>query len=248
MILALLAGCGSPPAASDPSTSPETSGATAGTSEPEGKDGASPAGPEAAVSPEAGKEGGAKAQAAPEGEASEAMTLARDFLKTGGRRVGYSATKKAFAYPVEHRAERGFGLDVQFAGDDGRPRDMMRICQIGECEEHLDEIMKEMLPKLASRLEQDGYVSVRGIGWPQGRDELEVNSLTMKLKYTKGKLESVREGKPAARLTLLGGKRLDAPTLLAIFVIPDTQLLGVFAAPSGDAKGMVQDFYVFKLP
>jgi hypothetical protein len=176
------------------------------------------------------------------------MSLARDFLKTGGRRVGYSATKKAFAYPVEHRAERGFGLDVQFAGDDGRPRDMMRICQIGECEEHLDEIMKEMLPKLASRLEQDGYVSIRGIGWPQGRDELEVNSLTMKLKYTKGKLESLREGKPAARLTLLGGKRLDAPTLMAVFIIPDTQLLGAFAAPSGDAKGMVQDFYVFKLP
>jgi hypothetical protein len=70
----------------------------------------------------------------------------------------------------------------------------------------------------------------------------------MKLKYTKGKIEALREGKPAARLTQAGTKRLDAPTLFAVFVVPDAKLLGVFAPPSGDAKGQVQEFYLFKLP
>lgn len=248
-ILALLAGCGgSSPEASSPESAPPSEGSAEGASEPSSKGGDGEAAKAASSEGAAAPQASAAPEAAPEGQQSESMNLARDFLKTGGRRIGYSATKKGFAYPVEHRAENGFGLDVQFVGDDGRPRDAMRICQIGECEEHLDELAKELLPKLASRLEQDGYVSIRGIGWPQGRDELEVNSLTMKLKYTKGKLEALREGKPAARLTLQGGKRLDAPTLLAVFVIPDSKLLGVLAPPSGDAKGLVQDFYVFKLP
>lgn len=198
--------------------------------------------------PSGGEDTKPSGDAKPEAEASEAATLARDFLKTGGRRIGYSASKKAFAYPMERRSETGFGLDIQFMGADGQAKDAMRICQIGECEEHLDELAKELMPKLTARLEQDEYVSIRGIGWPQGRDELEVNSLTMKLKYTKGKIEALREGKPAARLQQAGSKRLDAQTLFAVFVVPDSKLLGVLAPPSGDAKGLVQDFYIFKLP
>lgn len=180
--------------------------------------------------------------------ASEAAAMARDFLKTGGRRIGWSAQKKMFAYPAEQRSETGFGLDIQFVGEDGKPRDAMRICQIGECEEHLDELSKELLPKLTSRLENDGYVSIRGIGWPQGRDELEVSSLSMKLQYSKGTLSSLREGKPAARLSIQGGKRISADTLLAVFVIPDTKWLPAFAPPGKDAKGLTQEFFVFKLP
>jgi hypothetical protein len=192
--------------------------------------------------------GGGEKKPAEEGSTSDAATLARDFLKTGGRRIGYSASKKGFAYPVEQRQEKGFGLDIQFMGEDGKPRDAMRVCQIGECEEHLDEISKELLPKLAKRLEDDGYVAIRGIGWPQGRDELEVSLLGMKLKYTKGKLEALREGKPAARLNVAGGKRLDSPGLLAVFVVPDSKVLAAFGTPADTKGGLVQDFYVFKLP
>jgi hypothetical protein len=248
VIVALLAGCGPSVSQSPPQTEPESSGSTSTSETAEGTEAAGGDKGEAKAGGDADK-GAAKADApTSEAPASEAAALARDFLKTGGRRIGYSASKKAFAYPVEHRSEAGFGLDIQFIGADGQAKDAMRVCQIGECEEHLDELAKELLPKLTSRLEQDGYVSIRGIGWPQGRDELEVNSLTMKLKYTKGKIEALREGKPAARLTQAGTKRLDAPTLLAVFVVPDSKLLGVFAPPSGDAKGLVQDFYIFKLP
>lgn len=224
----------------------------AGQEEAAKPEGGSSEGSGEAATGEAGKEAGggeaaksAEAQAEPQ---SEAAALARDFLKTGGRRIGYSATKKMFAYPAEQRSETGFGLDIQFVGEDGKPRDMMRICQIGECEEHLDELSKELMPKLSSRLESDGYVSIRGIGWPQGRDELEVSSLSMKLKYAKGSLSALREGKPAAKLTVQGGKRLTADTLLAVFVIPDTKWLPVFAPPGKDEKGLLQEFFVLKLP
>lgn len=250
VLLACIAGCG-PSSEAKPPPQPESETApdkgTIGAPEASGGE----ASGEAKPSGGEGASGEAKPEAKPaeaEAPASEAATLARDFLKTGGRRIGYSASKKAFAYPVEHRTETGFGLDIQFVGADGQPKDAMRVCQIGECEEHLDELAKELLPKLTSRLEQDEYVSIRGIGWPQGREELEVNSLTMKLKYTKGKIEALREGKPPARLVQAGSKRLDAATLLAVFVVPDSKLLGVFAPPSRDAKGLVQDFYIFKLP
>jgi|GEM_PF-2722587 hypothetical protein len=243
VIVAFVAGCGpSSDAKSPPQTGPEETGSTE-TAGGEATGDAKPSGGDEAAAKPAGD---AKPEA--EAPASEAAGLARDFLKTGGRRIGYSASKKLFAYPVERRSEAGFGLDIQFMNADGQPKDAMRICQIGECEEHLDELSKELLPKLTARLEADEFTSLRGIGWPQGRDELEVNSLTMKLKYTKGKIEALREGKPAARLTQAGSKKLDAPTLMAVFVVPDSKLLGVFAPPSGDAKGLVQEFYIFKLP
>jgi hypothetical protein len=91
-------------------------------------------------------------------------------LKTGGRRIAYSASKKGFLYPLETRQKSGFSLDINALGEDGSSSDATRVCQIGECEEHLDEITKELLPKLASRLETEGYVSLRWIGWPTGRE------------------------------------------------------------------------------
>jgi hypothetical protein len=247
VIAVFVAGCG-PSTPADVPESPPPTGETSGSTEKSADGTGEAAGGEAAPGGDATAATKPAGDAKAEAPASEAAGLARDFLKTGGRRIGYSASKKLFAYPVERRSETGFGLDIQFMNADGSPKDAMRICQIGECEEHLDELSKELLPKLTARLEADEFTSIRGIGWPQGRDELEVNSLTMKLKYTKGKIEALREGKPAARLTQAGSKKLDAPTLMAVFVVPDSKLLGVFAAPSGDAKGLVQEFYIFKLP
>ena len=43
-------------------------------------------------------------------------------------------------------------------------------------------------------------------------------------------------------------KRLDATALLAVFVVPDRKVLAVFATPGGDAKGVVQELYLVKLP
>jgi hypothetical protein len=235
LVLALLAGCGAPPPPSSPDAPPAEAPAPGEEAAP-----ADPSG-EAAPASEA-----APAEAAPQGAApSEAEALARDFLKSGGRRVGYSASKKSFAYPFEQRREDGFRLDIVFTDEEGRRKDALEVCDFAACAEKLDEIAKDLLPKLAGRLEGDGYASIRGLGWPSGRDELEVGTLGMKLRYANGRLEALREGKPPASLGPIGAKK---PELLAIFVIPDVKRLGVFAKPSGDAKGVVQEFHVVKLP
>lgn len=233
-ILLILASCGSPPAAWPP---------PAPTAAPEAS-----ADPAPSAAPEASAEPAPSAAAtATEAPASDAATLARDLAKSGGRRIGYSATKKSFAHPVERRIQNGFSLDIQFTGEDGSPRDAMRICQPGECEDKLDEMLKVFLPKLTERLEREGFTTMRAIGWPGGGDELEVSSLSAKLHYEKNRLTKVVQGKPPAALTKLGGPRLDsAPE--AVFVVPGGKLLAAFAKPSGDAKGLVQELHVFKLP
>jgi hypothetical protein len=234
-ILLMLAGCGSPPPADAPPTPTATPEATAA--------------PEASAAPDASAEPAPSAAPAATADApgSEAATLARELAKSGGRRIGYSASKKAFAHPVERRIQNGFSLDIQFTNEDGSPHDTMRVCQPGECEDRLDEMLKAFLPKLTERLDHDGYTTMRAIGWPGGGDELEVSSLGAKLHYDKGRLTKVIAGKPAAALTKLGGPRFDsAPE--AVFVVPGGKLLAAFAKPSGDAKGLVQELHVFKMP
>lgn len=178
--------------------------------------------------------------------ASETETLARDIVKGGGRRIGFSASKKMFAVPNEKRTETNFGLDVFFYGDDGANRDPIRVCQPGECEEHLSEKLDEVLPKIVQKLDEGGYVSVRGIGWPDGKDELEVSSLGMKLKFKSGRLEGLREGKPAVAFQVAGG-RLDVSEIKAIYLPNDSKLMGLFGK-SARATGSVQQFYVLKIP
>ena len=248
VVLALLPSCGPPPEASTPEAGGEPKGAEASAPEAKATPGAAPsASPGASGAPETGKPGGNA-----DAHVSESMSLARDLVAAYGNRIGYSATKRSFAFSTEHRSGMGLmgsSLDIHFVGDDGRPRDTMSICQTG-CKEEFSEFAKELLPKLASRLEQDGYVSLQSIYWPWRRDELEVNRLSMKLKYTNGRLEALREGKPAARLTLLGERSLYAERLLAVFVIPDTKLLATLAPPRADETGVAQDFYfsLWKLP
>lgn len=178
--------------------------------------------------------------------ASETETLARDIVKGGGRRIGFSAAKKMFAVPNEKRTETNFGLDVFFYGDDGANRDPIRVCQPGECEEHLSEKLDEVLPKIIQKLDEGGYVSVRGIGWPDGRDELEVSSLGMKLKFKSGRLEGLKEGKPPVVFQVAGG-RLDVAEIKAIYIPTDSKIMGLFGKPSR-ATGSVQAFYVLKIP
>lgn len=233
-LLALLAACGSPP----PAETPESA---APADKPAEAEQAAPADKPEEAAPAAEKPAEA---APPAAEASEAEVLARDFLKTGGRRIGYSATKKGWAYPLETRREDGFRLDILFTDEDGRKRDVMEVCDYSECVERLNEIAKEILPKLVARIEGDGYTAIRGLGWPSGREEFEVGILGMKLKYANGQLSGLREGKPAVTLGRLGTK---APEILAIFVVPDSKRLGVLAKPA-DGKGVVQELHVVKLP
>ncbi len=177
---------------------------------------------------------------------SETETLARDIVKGGGRRIGFSAAKKLFAVPNEKRNETNFGLDVFFYGDDGANRDPIRVCQMGECEENLTEKLDEVLPKIMQKLDEGSYVSVRAIGWPNGGDELEVSSLGMKLKFKGGRLEGHREGKPAVTFQVAGG-RLDISEIKAIYLPTDSKMMGLFGKPSR-ATGSVQSFYVLKIP
>jgi hypothetical protein len=96
------------------------------------------------------------------------------------------------------------------------------------------------LPKLAARLEADEYTSVRATGWPS-RDELELPSLGFKLRLDKGKLQAVREGKPAKSLGSVKPAKL-----LAIYLVPDAKLVGLFSSEDGQEENQV--FSALKLP
>src|SRR5439155_6135861 len=102
---------------------------------------------------------------------------------------------------------------LYFLSEDGAKKEPWQVCQLGECEEKLEEMVKVQLPKLAARLDSEGYAAIRGVGWPPGCDELELGGVGLKLKYTRGRLEAIRKGKPAAGLSQVGGKRADAPAL-----------------------------------
>ncbi len=168
-------------------------------------------------------------------------------MKSGGRWIAYSANKKGFAYPVTRRQAAGtFGLEVRFVGEDAVARDVLSVCHPGECEERLDEIAKTFIPKLAARFDEQGYVGIRGIGWPSGGSELDVTSLNLKLKLIQGHLEGVHEGKPNVRFTQAGGKPLAVATLEALFVVPDKKLVGAFSKESGDSGA--SEFAVLKMP
>jgi hypothetical protein len=227
-------GCGgSAPPADDPS------GAAA--DGPAGGEGDAAAGTKDETAAPAGDApaGGTASGGASESDASGSQALARDLIKAGGRFVGWSATKKSFVHPQQRRSGQSTSLDVVFTDEEGRAKDVMRICQIGECEEGLTELAKEAMPKLTSRLDGEGFVAVRAIGWPQGRDELDVSALGMKLKLAGGTLQGVREGKPVR----IGAVK---PKLLAVFVVPDAKLLGVVTSPDGEV--WQQTFSVLKVP
>jgi len=247
LALTILSGCGpskepeTPAGGEQTETATQTGGSEA--EKPTDMGAGEPAKPEGG---EAEKPAEAAATKEPAKPASEVDTLARDLVKSGGRRIGWSASKKMFAVPNEKRTGESFSIEILFYGEDGQSRDPMRICQPGECEERLDEILKELLPKLSAKLEEGGYVTLRSIGWPEGRDELEVSSLGMKLRFDKGRVEGVKEGKPKVQLAVAGG-RMDAASLKAIFLPPDSKLVGVFATPTKQT-GIVQTFHVLKLP
>jgi hypothetical protein len=218
LLLAAVAGCGSP----EP---PKTPGAEA----------------EKAPEPHAAESASASASAeappaTPAAEPTASEVLARDLLKAGGRRIGWSATKKRFIVPVDARSEGGRGLDLTFYDDEGQQRDIQRVCQPGECEDRLDEIIKELMPKLSSRLQSEGYESVASIGWPAGRDEIDVGTLGAKLRNDHGRFSFVR-GSKTSPLRALGGRAPKGdPTV--VYAVPSARLLGVLA----------DGFFVFKLP
>jgi hypothetical protein len=170
-------------------------------------------------------------------------SLARDLLKSGGRRIGFSATKKRFVVPIEMRVDASRGLDLRFYDDQGHQRENLRVCQPGECETRLDEIVKELLPKLKERFASEGYEAIYAVGWPQGRDEVELHSIQLKLRLDRGKLTIPREKKPALPLRVLGGKG-PKNEITALYPVAAQKLLGVFA--KGDKTE--QDFFVYKLP
>ena len=229
VLLLLAPGCGSsgqPPAAAA-GTSPTSEAAASPASSAEG----------AAPAPESS---GAAAEGSSTAPASEAESLARDLVKSGGRRIGYSSTKKGWVHPLTHRSGESSSLDIVFTDEEGRAKDTTRICQAGECDEHLEALAKQAIPKLAARLDSDGYTGVRALGWPSGRNELDVGALGMKLRLSGGKLEGVREGKPPVHIGTV------KPKLLAVFVVPDAKRLGVFTSPDGEPGNQV--FSVLRLP
>ncbi len=222
-LMALPLGCGpsSPPASPDAPGDAHTSPTATSTAD-------APPPPTATATADAPK-------APPSNEPSAVETLARDLLKAGGRRIGYSATKKGFVFPKDARVGAGRGLDLIYTDEEGHQKDIQRVCQPGECEEKLDEIVKEITPKLVERLTRDGYEAIFAIGWPPG-DEAEIRSIGLKLKYTKGKLEQIKDKKSVA---LKSSKPLKAASIMALYPTSNGKLLGVIA------EG---DLYVYKLP
>ncbi len=173
---------------------------------------------------------------APSPEASPAEGLARDLFKAGGRRIGWSAKKKRFVVPVDFRTDGGRGLDLRFYDDEGAQREILRVCQPGECEERLDELAKELMPKVSSRLDGEGFEGVSSVGWPSGRDEVEVGVLGAKLRQDKGRISIVQEKKTTA-LRPLGGHPAKGE-ITAVYPVPAAKLMGVLAG----------EFFVVKLP
>jgi hypothetical protein len=228
LFLATATACGSstPP--------PAGPGEPASSSEPSAP---ASSGGEAAAAPESS---GAPDEPASAAKETESESLARDLVKSGGRRIGYSATKKSWVHPLTRRTGQSSSLDIVFTDEEGRAKDTTRICQAGECDEQLESLAKAAIPKLAGRLDSDGYAGVKAIGWPSGRDELEVSALGMKLKLTGGRLEGIREGKPPAPIGSV------KPKLLALFVVPEAKRMGVFTSPDGEPGNQV--FSVLKLP
>lgn len=219
--LATLSACGpsTPPASPDPAKE------------------ASTAEPAASAAPTAAPTAAPEAKPAPAESASPAETLARDLVKAGGRRIGWSASKKRFVVPMDVRNDSGRGLDLRFFDDEGAQREILRVCQPGECEERLDELAKELIPKLVARFEKEGFEAVYSVGWPSGRDELEIGAQNLKLRYEKGRLLLVNE-KKTTPLRALGGRAPKSESLSAVYPVPAAKLLGVFAG----------EFYVYKLP
>jgi hypothetical protein len=166
---------------------------------------------------------------------SLADSLARDLVKAGGRRIAFSASKKRFFVPVDQRAGDGRGLNLYLYDDEGGQREIVKVCQPGECEERLDEIVKDLLPKLSARLSSEGFEPVSAVGWPSGRDEIDVATLQIRLHQDRGRL-SVVNGKKSTPLRALG----HAPTgeISAVYPVPSAKLLAVQAG----------GFFLFKLP
>lgn len=237
VMLTLLPACGPAPEAASPPAATTAASSTADEA------------PSAAASADPAPATTTASSAKPDDKTpvSDSETLARDLLKSGGRRIGYSESK-GFVYPIEKRTPASFGLNLYFLSLDGQKKEPLQICQLGECEEKLDEAIKVELPKLASRLGEGGYSAIRGVGWPAGSDELELAGVGLKLKYAKGTLAAIRKGKPNATLAQVGGKRIDAPAIQAVFIVPGGKLLGAYSAPKGDPSGPAEDFYVFKMP
>jgi hypothetical protein len=177
----------------------------------------------------------------------ESKTLARDLLERGGRRIGYSA-RWGFVYPIEKRTQESFGLSLYFLRLDGQKKEPLQICQLGECKEKGNEAIKVVLPKLTTRLGDGGYFAIDGVHWPAESDELELAGVDFRLKYSKGTLAAIRKGKPSAMLAQVGGKRIDAPAIQAVFIVPGGKLLGAYSAPKGYPSGPAEDFYIFKMP
>ena len=229
VILSSLVACGPPsapkepePAQGAPSAEPAASAPAAPTAEP-------------SAAPEPPK--------APAPETSPHEALARDLVKSGGRRIGFSASKKRFVVPIEMRTDGGRGLDIRYYDDQGHQRENQRVCQPGECEVRLDEIARELIPKLAERLSSEGYEAIYAVGWPNGRDEVEIHTIQLKLRVDRGKLTVPREKKPGLPVRVLGGKG-PKNEITAVYPVAGQKLLGVFAR--GDKTD--QDFFVYKLP
>ncbi len=174
------------------------------------------------------------------GSTSPAESLAHDLFKAGGRRIGWSASKKRFIVPVEVRTSTGRSLDLRVYDDEAQQREIQQVCQLGECEDRLDELAREKLPKLLAFLDQNGFEAVGAIGWPSGRDEIDVGTLGGKLRYEKGRL-SLAVDKKVVPLHPQGGRAPRAATISAVYPVPAAKLLG--AVFEGD-----KEFYVFKLP
>ncbi len=160
-----------------------------------------------------------EAAAPSSGSTSPAESLAHDLFKTGGRRIGWSAAKKRFIVPVEVRTSTGRSLDLRVNDDEPQQRENQQVCQLGVCEDRLDELAREKLPKLVAFLEQNGLEAVGAIEQTSMRDEIDVGTLGGKLRYEKGRLSLALEKKVAA-LRPQGGRSPRSATISAVYPVP----------------------------
>lgn len=224
-------------------------GASKSPSDEAGPDDAPPPSRSAEVAPDgaagdSGAAAGGDATAKPEtkpdsgGERPPMEQLARDMIKTG-RKIGWSASKRVFAYGMPWSAGPGRGMRVDFQAEDGKI-ETHEVCKPGECEQSMDDDMARELPAIAAKLGAGDFQPVWGNGWAPDQPELELRSAGLKLAFDKGRLSLV-DGKSKKALGSAPGK--SAP--LAVFVVKDAKVLIVDFSPDGGAS---HEFKLFKLP
>ncbi|WP_437817531.1 hypothetical protein [Sorangium sp. So ce1078] len=164
--------------------------------------------------------------------------------------VAYSASRRRFAFRhVQDHSQGGYREEILFTDEDGKKRDTMVIVDTQWCQtanfDGCDERIYTSRRRLSTRLQADGYVSLRRCDtWQPYSSEGPVPGLGMGLRYEKDRLLWMREGKPPLQLGYVGRGVPDVPA--GVCLVPEARR--IVAVGQRGKEGVARGPYFFKLP